>query len=105
MEAAIGSQSVARRVRWGGECLNIAACIWMLLPPAMAVGSGAPPAGGVARLPAMGWSSWNAFHGGINEAVITNVTDQLISTGLRDAGYVYVNLDDWCVFAPLLAPS
>ena len=44
----------------------------------------------------MGWSSWNPFHGSINEQVITNITDQLVSTGLRNAGYVYVNLDD-CV--------
>ena len=55
----------------------------------------APPAT-VARTPPMGWSSWNAVHGGINEAVITNITDALVSTGLAAAGYVYVNLDD-CV--------
>lgn len=42
----------------------------------------------------MGWSSWNAFHGSINEAVITNVTEALIATGLRDVGFVYVNLDE-----------
>ena len=47
--------------------------------------SAAPPAPGtVARTPPMGWSSWNAFHGGINEAVITNVTDALVASGLRD---------------------
>jgi hypothetical protein len=41
----------------------------LLLPPASA-------ASAVARTPPMGWSSWNAFAGGINEAVITNVTTQ-----------------------------
>ena len=41
-----------------------------------------------------GWSSWNAFHGGIDEEVIANVTDALVATGLREAGYVYVNLDE-----------
>jgi hypothetical protein len=48
----------------------------------------------IARTPPMGWSSWNAVHGGINEAVITNISDALVATGLAAAGYVYVNLDD-----------
>ena len=38
---------------------------------------------GVALTPPMGWSSWNAFHGGINERVIANVTDQVGDTIVR----------------------
>ena len=44
--------------------------------------------------PIMGWSSWNYFKTEISEAVICGQADALISTGLADAGYRYVNIDD-----------
>lgn len=44
--------------------------------------------------PPMGWSSWNHFACNINEQLIRETADILVSTGLRDAGYVYLNLDD-----------
>jgi alpha-galactosidase len=40
-----------------------------------------------------GWSSWNAFHGGISEGLLHNISDLLVSTGLAKAGYTYVNID------------
>ncbi len=48
--------------------------------------------------PTMGWSSWNAFGHRINENIIRSQADALVNTGLRDAGYKYVNIDDgaWC---------
>lgn len=44
--------------------------------------------------PTMGWSSWNAFGHHISEEIIRSQADALISTGLKDAGYIYVNIDD-----------
>ena len=44
--------------------------------------------------PIMGWSSWNHFHTEISEDVIVGQADALLSLGLADAGYVYVNIDD-----------
>ena len=44
--------------------------------------------------PQMGWNSWNKFGGNISEDLIKGIADALVETGLRDAGYVYVNLDD-----------
>lgn len=44
--------------------------------------------------PIMGWSSWNYFKTNISEEVICSQADALISTGLADAGYIYVNIDD-----------
>ena len=44
--------------------------------------------------PIMGWSSWNYFKTEISEDIICRQADALISTGLADAGYVYVNIDD-----------
>ncbi|KAA8533984.1 hypothetical protein F0562_031501 [Nyssa sinensis] len=49
---------------------------------------------GLARTPQMGWNSWNFFACNINETVIKETADALISTGLADLGYVYVNIDD-----------
>ncbi|MDE6510783.1 MAG: glycoside hydrolase family 27 protein, partial [Muribaculaceae bacterium] len=48
--------------------------------------------------PTMGWSSWNAFGHRIDEAIIRSQADALVATRLKDAGYIYVNIDDgaWC---------
>ncbi|KAB1217593.1 Alpha-galactosidase [Morella rubra] len=49
---------------------------------------------GLAQTPQMGWNSWNFFACDINETVIKETADALVSTGLADLGYVYVNIDD-----------
>ncbi|KAI6676064.1 hypothetical protein NL676_036860 [Syzygium grande] len=49
---------------------------------------------GLARTPQMGWNSWNFFACDINETVIKETADALVSTGLAALGYVYVNIDD-----------
>lgn len=46
------------------------------------------------KSPVMGWSSWNTFMNVISEDVIVGIADKLVETGLRDAGYIYVNIDD-----------
>ncbi|HVO43882.1 MAG TPA: glycoside hydrolase family 27 protein, partial [Aggregatilineales bacterium] len=48
----------------------------------------------IAATPPMGWNSWNTFGKAINETLVKQVADALVQSGLRDAGYVYVNLDD-----------
>ncbi|EPS61200.1 glycosyl hydrolase family-like protein, partial [Genlisea aurea] len=53
---------------------------------------------GLARSPQMGWNSWNYFACNINEDLIRETADALISTGLAKLGYNYVNIDDcWSV--------
>lgn len=49
---------------------------------------------GLAQTPPMGWNSWNHYACDIDEELIRDTADGLVSSGLRDAGYVYVNLDD-----------
>lgn len=49
---------------------------------------------GLAQTPQMGWNSWNFFACNIDETVIRETADALVSTGLADLGYVYVNIDD-----------
>ncbi|HEX3020463.1 MAG TPA: alpha-galactosidase [Chitinispirillaceae bacterium] len=49
---------------------------------------------GLAKTPPMGWNSWNCFGPNINEKQIKEVADSMVSSGLKDAGFVYLNLDD-----------
>lgn len=49
---------------------------------------------GLADTPPMGWNSWNKFACNINEKLIREIADAMVETGLRDMGYVYLNLDD-----------
>jgi alpha-galactosidase len=55
---------------------------------------GVLPVDGLARTPPMGWSSWNKFAEHIDDRTVRAMADALVATGLRDAGYVYVNIDD-----------
>jgi alpha-galactosidase len=48
----------------------------------------------LAPTPPMGWNSWNTFQTRIDEKLIESTADSMIANGMRDAGYVYVNLDD-----------
>jgi len=48
----------------------------------------------LALTPPMGWNSWNHYGCNIDEKLIKATADALVSSGLRDAGYTYVNLDD-----------
>ena len=48
----------------------------------------------LAATPPMGWNSWNHFGEKVNDADVRAAADALVSSGMRDAGYIYVNLDD-----------
>ena len=44
--------------------------------------------------PPMGWNSWNCFNKNISEEQIREIANLMVSTGLKDAGYTYLNVDD-----------
>jgi alpha-galactosidase len=48
----------------------------------------------LALTPPMGWNSWNKFGCDINEDIIKRMADAMVSTGMKDAGYQYVIIDD-----------
>src|ERR1700722_10945839 len=48
----------------------------------------------VAQTPPMGWNSWNYFAGRVTDKDIRDSADQIVASGMRDAGYLYVNIDD-----------
>ena len=52
------------------------------------------PYNGLAKTPPMGWNSWNLFEEKINDATVRTIADAMVSSGMRDAGYIYVNIDD-----------
>ena len=68
-----------------------------LIPAAGLVSLGAAQLtspGGVGRLPALGWNSWNEYGCDISEEVFLDVAQRLVDLGLKDLGYQYVNIDD-----------
>lgn len=48
----------------------------------------------LAQTPPMGWNSWNRFACDVNEALIREMADALVSSGMREVGYEYVVVDD-----------
>jgi alpha-galactosidase len=48
----------------------------------------------LAPTPPMGWNSWNHFADKIDDATVRAEADAMAANGMRDAGYVYVNIDD-----------
>ena len=48
----------------------------------------------LAATPPMGWNSWNFFAGKVTDQDIRNAADQIVATGMKDAGYIYINIDD-----------
>lgn len=53
-----------------------------------------PYSNGAALTPPMGWSSWNTFRQNISEDLILSTAEAMKKTGLLEAGYQYINLDD-----------
>ena len=49
---------------------------------------------GLAMTPPMGWNSWNTFASNINEKMVLEMADVMVSSGMKDAGYTYLVLDD-----------
>lgn len=48
----------------------------------------------LAKTPPMGWNTWNTFASNIHEKLIRETADAMVANGMRDAGYVYIVLDD-----------
>ncbi len=68
--------------------------IWSALALALAHTTAAQKFEGLAPVPPMGWNSWNAFQTGINEKLIMETADIMVSSGMKDAGYTCLVLDD-----------
>src|SRR5947208_16494080 len=48
----------------------------------------------VGATPPMGWNSWNKFGCNVSDKLIREIADAMVTSGMKDAGYQYVNIDD-----------
>ena len=48
----------------------------------------------LAKTPPMGWNSWNKFACDVSEVLIRETADAMVSSGMKDAGYEYIVIDD-----------
>lgn len=46
------------------------------------------------QTPPLGWNSWNTFACDVNETLIREMADAMVTSGMKDAGYEYINIDD-----------
>jgi alpha-galactosidase len=74
------------KMRWIGL---LVAGVWAVSPF-----SARAQAVGLAATPPMGWNSWNHFKDKVDDASVRAAAEAMVSSGMRDAGYVYVNIDD-----------
>ncbi|PPS67428.1 MULTISPECIES: glycoside hydrolase family 27 protein [Streptomyces] len=74
--------------------LTLTACVTASADTTAEAAPGSP-----ALTPPLGWNSWNSFGCGITEAQVREAANAMVSSGMRDAGYRYVVVDD-CWFDP-----
>ncbi len=78
-------------MRWLAAAVYVTVCSVGLAQMPAANSKIAPT---LAQTPPMGWNSWNHFAGKVTQQDVMDAADALVKTGMRDAGYVYVNIDD-----------
>ncbi|KAL7793099.1 glycoside hydrolase family 27 protein [Trichoderma ceciliae] len=79
-------RSIDRRAKpsaWAGFALLLSGARSIVLPD-----------GDIGKVPSLGWNSWNAYHCDIDESKFLSAAEVIVSSGLLDAGYEYVNIDD-----------
>ncbi len=74
---------------------SVSSCfIFGILLAGFAPGSAMAQSPKLAATPPMGWNSWNHFAEKVTDADVRGAADAMVASGMRDAGYVYVNVDD-----------
>jgi alpha-galactosidase len=69
--------------------------IWLLaIVVFLGIGAQAQKFEELALTPPMGWNSWNKFACDVNEEMIRSIADGMVESGMKDAGYEYVVIDD-----------
>ena len=85
---ALASGVLAVAVVLGGAAVAVVATPVVTAQPALALDRG------LARTPPMGFNDWNAFGCDVTEALIKQTADLFVTSGLKGAGYRYINIDD-----------
>lgn len=76
-------------MRFHQRCLTYASVAIALVCPSAKAQSGI-----LAPTPPMGWNSWNHFADKVTDANIRAAADAMVASGMKDAGYIYVNIDE-----------
>lgn len=74
--------------------LAAALLLLSVVTPFLAPLSFAQGSNSLAQTPPMGWNSWNKFGCNVSDKLIREIADAMVSTGMKQAGYLYVNIDD-----------
>ncbi len=77
-----------------GLALAGSAAAWSGATPAPGATPVRPVSNGLALTPPMGWNSWNRFGCNVSDSLIRGMADAIVASGMRDAGYQYVTIDD-----------
>ena len=67
---------------------------WAAFLPLTVAAQTASPLANLARTPPMGWNSWNKFACNVSEELIRETADAMVASGMRDAGYQFIVIDD-----------
>ncbi len=67
---------------------------WAALPKVELPAIQPVPYNGLAKTPPMGWNSWNKFQTHFDDKTVRAIADAAVSSGMKDAGYIYINIDD-----------
>jgi alpha-galactosidase len=72
--------------------------LFLLCPVVFMISCKAPeqknPLADLAQTPPMGWNSWNKFGCNVDENMIKEMADAIVSSGMREAGYEFIVIDD-----------
>jgi alpha-galactosidase len=68
--------------------------LFTILLAASLIGASAQKFDGLAKTPPMGWNSWNKFGCRVSEKLVMQAADQMVASGMQDAGYEYIVIDD-----------
>jgi len=79
-------------MKMSGKALLAIAVILLLSATLVAQNNGVSR--NLALTPPMGWNSWNKFACNVSEDMIRGMADAMVKSGMKDAGYQYVNIDD-----------
>jgi alpha-galactosidase len=74
--------------------LNRSICLVLVIASQLFVQPVSAQKGDIAARPPMGWNSWNHFKSKVDDAAVRAQAEAMVSSGMRDAGYTYVNIDD-----------
>ena len=74
--------------------MKIKALCWLTLAVVMSPSLLAAQQSTLAATPPMGWNSWNKFGCNVSEDMIRGMADAMVKSGMKDAGYQYIVIDD-----------